>query len=198
MTELLPFLQRHFDKLQDRLVCFCEMGVQVESWFKGELLTLLSSLQEQNLVEHLDREVKTPGGKVDLTINTKSKQHWVELKHWLIGEQKGSTYDCGFYFGDCSPIGLVPDVDKLMSVTSPACLWLLILFTANPGKEGWLAGVDKFNRKFAPRRLISQSKPEFFPSSYFVGLLEVCRDNVQDVDRAQYDSTLKPSFSPFS
>ena len=30
MIELLPLLQRHLDKLQEHLVCFCETGVQVE------------------------------------------------------------------------------------------------------------------------------------------------------------------------
>lgn len=173
MTELLPVFQRHFDKLQDRLVCFCEMGVQVESWFKGELLTLLTSLRGQGVIKDFDREVKAPGGRIDLTVTTQNGLHWIELKHWLIGEQKGFSYAPNFYFGDGTSIGIIPDVDKLMSVTSPAHLWLLILLTANPGKELWLAGVDKFNSKFAPRRVTPHSKPEYFPSTYFTGLLEV-------------------------
>ena len=175
MTELLPRLRAHFDALEDRLICFRKMGVQVEGWFKGELLTLLSSFVEQGLIEEFDREVKTHGGKIDLTVKTKADLHWSELKHWLIGKQKGSAYDSKFYFGDPSSVGIVRDVDKLLRITSPGRLWMLILLTANPGNGGWLAGVDKFNSKFSPRRVDSLTEPGDFPSSYFIGLLEIHR-----------------------
>jgi len=183
MIELLPVLQRHFDKLQEHLVCFCETGVQVEGWFKGELLTLLSSLRGQELIRDFDREVEIPCGNVDLTVRTESDLHWIELKHWLIGKQKGITYGPNFYFGDRTSIGAVKDVDKLVSIVSPGRLWLLILLTANPGKDPWLAAVDKFNSKFSPRCLTSQSRPEDFPGTYFLGLLEVCKGGVHDSGR---------------
>jgi hypothetical protein len=175
MIELIPRLREHFGRLEDRLVCFSEMGVQVEGWFKGELLTLLSSLRTQGLVADFDREVETRGGRIDLTVKIEAELHWVEVKHWLIGKQKGSTYDPGFYFGDPSSVGIIKDVDKLLRITSPGRLWLLILLTANPGKEPWSAGVDKFNTKFSPRRMSSLTSPEDFPSSFFLGALEVCR-----------------------
>jgi hypothetical protein len=183
MIELLPRLQAHFDTLEDRLICFTKMGVQVEGWFKGELLTLLSSLREQGRIMDFDREAKTPGGKIDLTIKTQSDQHWIELKHWLIGKQKGFLYGPNFYFGDRTSIGIVKDFDKLTGITLPGRLWLLILLTANPGKAPWLMGVDKFNSKFSPRRVISHSKPEHFPGTYFIGLLEVCKNGVHDSGR---------------
>jgi hypothetical protein len=175
MIELLPRLRAHFDTLEDRLICFTNMGVQVESWFKGELLTLLSSLRAQGRVTDFDREVRTQGGRIDLTIGTRTGLHWVEVKHWLIGKQKGSTYDPAFYFGDLTSVGIAKDVDKLLKVTSPGRLWLLILLTANPGKEPWSAGVAKFNSKFSPRRVDSLTEPGDFPGSYFIGLLEVYR-----------------------
>jgi hypothetical protein len=166
-------LRTHFDVLEDRLICFTKMGVQVEGWFKGELLTLLGTLRTQGLIRDFDREVASPGGRIDLTIKTEAGLHYIELKHWLIGKQKGSTYDSNFYFGDCTSIGIANDVDKLLKITSPGRLWLLILLTANPGKEPWSAGVDKFNTKFSPRLVSSLTSPEDFPRSFFLGVLEI-------------------------
>jgi hypothetical protein len=136
---------------------------------------LLSSLCGQGLIKDFDREVKTPGGKIDLTIKTQRDLHWIELKHWLIGKQKGFLYSPNFYFGDRTSIGIVKDVDKLLRVASPGSLWLLILLTANPGREAWLAGVEKFNSKFSPRGVNSLTRAEDFPRTYFLGVLEVCR-----------------------
>jgi hypothetical protein len=175
MLELLPAFRQHFDSLQDRLTCFCDMGIQVEGWFKGELLALLGSLRTQGLVIDFDREVKSHGRKIDLAVTTKTEFHWIELKHWLVGRQKGSKWGPGNYFIDRSSIGIVGDVDKLLTVTLPGQLWLLMLLTANPGNEAWREGVDKFNSKFSPRRVKSLTTPSDFPASYFIGMLELCR-----------------------
>jgi hypothetical protein len=175
MIELLPAFREHLDPLQDRLTCFCDMGIQVEGWFKGELLTLLGSLKKRGAILEFDREVKTHGRKIDVTIKTRTGPHLVELKHWLIGRQKGYPYTPNFYFGDLTSIGIVKDVDKLLRVTQPGHLWMLILLTANPGNEAWREGVAKFNRKFSPRRVKSLTAPSDFPASYFIGMLEICR-----------------------
>jgi hypothetical protein len=173
MIELMPDLKCHFDRLQDRFRCFAELGIQCEGWFKGELLTQLLRMREAGLVQGVDREVPLSTSKVDLSLRLRGEHHWIELKHWLIGVQKGTTYGPGFYFLDRTSIGIVKDVDKLHGVQETRHRWLLLLLSANPGEQKWEAGVAGFNAKFAPRRLISRTSPSQFPPSYFLGLLEV-------------------------
>ncbi len=175
MEELIPHLVNHFDGLQDRLACFCEQGVQVEGWFKGELLALLSELRRNASVERFDREVKIEAGRVDITAHLGGKCHWVELKHWHIGKQGGTSYGPAFYFCD-RELGILRDVDKLRNIDSHGHGWLLLLLTANPGEDAWLRGLARFHEKFAPRVLTSRTSPSQFPSTYFLGLLEVASE----------------------
>lgn len=93
----------------------------------------------------------------------------MELKHWLIGEQKGANYDAGFYFRDPSAVGIKPDIEKLK--LAPGNKYMLILTTGNPGVERWLNGVEQFNRKFAPLDITSLTDPRDFSEHYFLGLL---------------------------
>ncbi len=171
MIELLPRMRQHFDSVQDRLICFCEFGFQSEGWFKGELITLFSQLQREGVLQEVDREVRIGTKRVDLMIRLHDIYHWIELKHWMIGSQKGAVYNPSFYFGDPTSVGITGDVDKLNTLVDHR--WLLVLLTANPGVSAWEAGVRKFNHKFAPRRLASQTQPDDFPHSYFLGLLDV-------------------------
>ena len=70
MFELLPRMQQHFDALQDRLTCFCDLGIQCEGWFKGELLTLLTQLRKEGVVQDFDREVRVDGKQIDVMIRS--------------------------------------------------------------------------------------------------------------------------------
>ncbi|MCI0577229.1 MAG: hypothetical protein L0331_13640 [Chloroflexi bacterium] len=173
MLELLPRIKQHFDVLQDRLSCFCELGFQSEGWFKGELLTLFHRLHKEGLLTEVDREVRVGSKRIDVMVRYHDKLHWIELKHWLIGKQRGTSYNAGFYFGDPTSVGILQDVSKLDSLPAPGQRWLLLLLAANPGLSHWEAGVQKFNIKFAPYQLQSWTQPDQFPSSYFLGLLEL-------------------------
>jgi hypothetical protein len=170
MIELLPEMKRYFDTMQDRFTCFYDLGFQSEGWFKGELLTLFSQLRSKGIIQELDREVRVGVGRIDVRILLNGVYHWIELKHWLIGYQKDIYYNPDFYFGD-SMVGITKDVDKLNSLTSYR--WMLLLLTCNPGMDKWAMGVDKFNRKFTPRWLESRTQPDVFPSTYFLGLLDL-------------------------
>lgn len=172
MQHLLEHLRAQFDPLDDRMRSFARHGVQLEGWFKGELLVALDSLKAAGVIKKFDREVKRPEGRIDLVIDSPGL-HWVELKHWLIGSQRGTTYGPGFYFGDPSSVGIVKDVDKLLRIPPQVGRWLLLLLTANPGRAAWNSGLAAFNNKFAPRHLDSCTDPSEFPSSYFLGLLRV-------------------------
>ena len=177
MERLIPHLRSHFDALQDRLCCFAKHGVQTEGWFKGELLVFLETLAQQNIVKSFDREVRRASTLIDLALQFE-RQNWIELKHWLIGIQKGTAYGPSFYFRDSSSVGIVRDARKLLSCPEGDGRWLLILTAANPGSDHWETGVCGFNEKFHPIRLKAHTDPTQFPPSYFLGLLSVdlCAD----------------------
>ena len=172
MNELLPHMKQHFDTLQDRLACFREQEVQVEGWFKGEMLLLLTNLRKKGIVEGFDREAG-PGGKVDLIVKIAGSRHCIELKHWLVGVQRGARLTPAFYFGDPTPVGVLRDVDKLSRFEPEDGKWLLILMTDNPRDDLWQRGLERFHSKFCPRVLLPKSQPEQFPDSYFLGLLQI-------------------------
>ncbi|MFN8448101.1 MAG: hypothetical protein U0521_05810 [Anaerolineae bacterium] len=173
MIELLPRMKQHFDTTQDRFITFCNLGFQSEGWFKGELVNLFSQLQREGVIQELDREVKVGTKRIDVMIRLNDMYHWIELKHWMIGIQKGSYYSPSFSFGDPTSVGIISDVDKLNTLIHPGHRWILVLLTANPGAKEWEAGIEKFNRKFAPRRVESRTQPDAFPSTYFLGLLDL-------------------------
>ena len=176
MLELLPELRAHFDPLESRLRVFSRYGFQAEAWLKGEMVAFLDAALMRGRISHFDREVKMPSGKrVDLFVEADGEKHWVELKHWLIGEQKGQVWRAGFYFGDKSGFGLLKDLEKLSAVPEPDRLWMLVLATANPGRDEWVDGLEKFHSKFAPARVKSYSDPDQFPECYMLGLFELAR-----------------------
>lgn len=174
LNELLSPLTAHFNALTNRMVSFHKHGTQIEGWFKGELLTFLDSCVSSRKLAKLDREIKTPSGRIDIAIeDAGGTTSWIELKHWLIGKQKGFSYNPSSYFGDASGVGITKDVDKLREAPKGINVYMLILMTANPGSEAWNDGIEKFNSKFAPRHVESLTNPADFDSSYFLGLLEV-------------------------
>lgn len=172
--QLLPLLRSHFDALQDRLTCFCKYGCQLEGWFKGELLTVLDAARQTGTIVDVDREIATPEGKIDLRVTLPGEEPtWIELKHWLIGMQRGTRYGAGFYFGDPTSVGITKDVAKLTGGRRAGLSYVLVLLTANSGDDEWLRGIEKFNHKFNPLQIESVSSPSDFPSTYFLGLLRV-------------------------
>ena len=163
---------------QPILECFCRQGVQLEGWLKGELLYYLDSEKAAGRLAHIERESRFGKGqkRVDFRLAIESRQGlahaWLEIKHWLIGQQKCYNYDTPFYFGDASSAGIKPDAEKLHNIPSGE-KFILVLSTANPGTGSWFRDVLKFNRKFEPLELKALTDPNDFPPAYFLGLLKV-------------------------
>ncbi len=160
------------------LQSFCDHGVQVEGWFKGELLGFLEQQWTNGVIAGFTREEKVRDDKrkkVDfklvLPTGADTELAWIELKHWLIGRQKGVTYGASFYFSDPTSVGISQDARKLAKV--PEAGYILVLATANPGDEEWQKGIAKFNGKFAPLSLETLTQPSYFPSHYCLGLLKI-------------------------
>lgn len=176
MREFVFRLKKYFDTRQDVLQCFCKHGAQVEGWVKGEMLYLLDSGVAINREVKFDREVSIGLGrkKVDFALTIEndddSERLWIEIKHWLIGYQKGTRWNASTYFADASSVGIKPDVKKLIDIPKGR-KFLLILATANPGENDWSSGIKKFNSKFQPLYVKSLTNPNNFPPFYFLGLL---------------------------
>lgn len=154
---------------------FYKYGVQVEGWLKGEFLSFLDDERASGRIHDFDREVRLEtGSKVDFRVRSSVDRvdDWIELKHWLIGRQKGTTYKSGFYFRDPSSVGINPDVQKLHR-TPLGAKFVLVLTTANPGLRDWTDGVNDFNLKFFPSRINSLTRPDDFPACFYLGLLHV-------------------------
>lgn len=172
MVELIPLLRGHFDPLEDRFVSFLRHAVNLEGWFKGELLVALDALSVTGTVASFDREVRMRNSRIDLCVEANGQKHWVELKYWLNGSQRDFNYAPGFYFGDPTEVGITKDVAKLRALDAKGQRWLLILVVSNPGTAAWTVGLAKHNSKFQSK-LAMRSNPAGFPASYFLGLLEV-------------------------
>ena len=177
------------DSKEEILNCFCKYGVQVEGWLKGELLYFLDGEKSAERIAHFDREVLIGIGKrkvdfkVEMSTGSGTLEAWIELKHWLIGDQKGTPYNAQFYFKDPSSVGIKPDVEKLNEIPDGE-KFLLILTAKNPGMDDWSTGVDRFNEKFSPLHVESLTTPADFPDFYYLGLLKVAR-----VDVGRYTNT---------
>jgi len=178
LIKIIFLLKNHLDTKKEILNCFCDHGVQLEGWFKGELLLFFSNLKNSKVIDDFDREVKSPVAnnkidfKLELQIDNRIEIVWLELKHWLIGYQKGAKYIAQTYFGDPTSVGIKPDVEKLMNIKSDS-KYMLIAMTANPGKSGCDDGVQKFNDKFPNLKIESLTNPVEYNDSYFLGLLKV-------------------------
>ncbi|MCJ7422924.1 hypothetical protein MUP01_01470 [Candidatus Bathyarchaeota archaeon] len=175
---LIADFRKTLDNHEELLKSFCRHGVQLEGWLKGELLYFLDNERKQKIIIDFDREVALGKeiGKVDLRLTLSAPSGftdaWIELKYWLIGHQRGSSYNASFYFGDPTSVGISIDAGKLLRIPN-GLRYILVLAVANPSSDDWSTGVEKFNSKFSPLHLTSITDPEDFPESYFLGLLNV-------------------------
>ena len=186
LKELISAFKKDLDSKHEQLNCFCKHGVQLEGWLKGELIYFLEKQKKCGRIEGFEREV-TPHGyghgrrKVDIKVELRLESEifivWVELKYWLIGEQKGTPYKPKFYFNERGSIGIKPDIEKLILIENDF-KFLLILSVKNPKIEDWDEGVKVFNDKFPNYNLKSLTDPNVYEDSYYLGLLSVSNDSV--------------------
>jgi len=178
VKELVLRFKGNLDTHEELLKCFCRWEVQLEGWMKGEFLYFLDNEKRIGRISYCDRELSLGKGrsKVDfmvrMTGSSRDTNVWIELKHWLIGYQKGMQYDAVGYFGDPTWAGIRLDVAKLSEIKKDI-KFILVLTTANPGVPDWSTGIRKFNRKFSPLHLESLTDPSKFPDSFFLGLLSI-------------------------
>ena len=173
MLEIVNGFKKVLELRKNVLQCLCNYGVQTEGWLKAELLYFLDTLKASGDLRDFDREVEfgQGGKKIDIKLtDTNDEDAWVELKHWLIGDQRGRRFGASFYFKD-NEKGIKSDVEKLKQISGNK--YLIILTTANPGTDAWFEGVKQFNDKFAPLNVTPLTEPKDYPMHYFSGLLSV-------------------------
>lgn len=158
---------------------------QIEGWFKGEMIVLLDEMKRAGKVagfEHA-REHTVEGGrkKYDFVIAAEGETHAVEIKSWLIGKQKGDTYNAYWYFTDTGT-PLEADAAKLK-------LWkkgrkvIIAYCYRRPEVDDWRLGVKAFQRAFPSHGLVALNEPpDGYPEDFFIGVLEVGARKFRDGD----------------
>ena len=100
---------------KDYLTLFSDLQIQIEGWFRGELMNYLKN--EKLKITVSNREIRVNNEKrkkVDLRVQINNEFYWIELKHILVGCQLNNTYPLGFYFYKNSYI--YNDIEKLQEV----------------------------------------------------------------------------------
>ncbi len=94
-------------------------GQQLEGWFKGELMHLLSTLQKQQQIREWKSEAKEPGvsGAIDFKIRVDHELLFLEVKAAYLGIQGTSSFSPAFYL---SAGEVASDARKLRSLLLPA------------------------------------------------------------------------------
>jgi len=169
MENLLRDVLAHFSQLENRLRIFAQQEVQLEGWFKGECLFLLEQLKSRGRITDFNREVPTNLGKrkIDITVELDDKHHWVELKHWYVGAQKGVVWGPRDYIDS-----LENECQKFEAMQTSGRAWVLVFCTPNPGGDLWKEAIRYFNREYVPWKLVGKTDPADYPRTYFIGLIE--------------------------
>jgi hypothetical protein len=167
MELLLADIRAHFSTLENRLRVFAQQEVQLEGWFKGECLFLLQELKSEGCIRDVNREVATGLGKrkIDITVDLRGQRHWVELKHWHIGPQKGACWGPKDYIDS-----LEDEYQKFEAVRANGRAWVLAFCTPNPGADLWKEALRYFNCEYSPWKLKAKTDPVDYPRTFFIGL----------------------------
>ena len=100
---------------KDYLTLFSDLQIQIEGWFRGELMNYLKNEKLEMTVSNREIRVNNEKRKkVDLRVQINNEFYWIELKHILVGCQLNNTYPLGFYFYKNSYI--YNDIEKLQEV----------------------------------------------------------------------------------
>ena len=115
------YIENFYSKLitedRDRLNLFSSLQIQIEGWFRGELLHFIDSYRNEPRIKELTTESREVAvkhksrRKVDLRIEINNELYWIELKHILIGKQKGNGFGLNDYFSKGTYID--NDIQKL-------------------------------------------------------------------------------------
>ena len=120
--EVSLFYNELINSKKQYLQLFSRLQIQIEGWFRGELMNYIDGPDHNMTTENRevllnDKDKK----KADLKVEFDKKPYWVELKHLLVGYQKGNkkpedkqagnNFPLNFYF--YSGTYVTNDIEKL-------------------------------------------------------------------------------------
>ena len=103
---------------QEYLSLFSKLQIQIEGWFRGELMNYFEHHNIEMSTENREIRINEDSRrKVDLKIQIDNEFYWIELKHILVGYQIEQPFRLGLYFKTGTYIST--DIEKLKSVEQP-------------------------------------------------------------------------------
>ena len=97
---------------QEYLSLFSKLQIQIEGWFRGELMNYFEHHNIEMSTENREIRINEDSRrKVDLKIQIDNEFSWIELKHILVGYQIEQPFSLDFYFKDKTYIST--DIEKL-------------------------------------------------------------------------------------
>jgi len=172
---LIEKMDAHFSACAEYFDAFADEGVQIEGWFKGEMLVLLRRLKKEGLITGFHREQAIGAGgrkRLDFVIDFGGERVAIELKAWLDGFQKGTRWCAHHYCTADTVTGIGPDLAKLEGSGFEGKLVLVFCYR-NPGVDGWRAALARLSESLPMYSLRSVTKPEDYPPQHFMAVLEL-------------------------
>lgn len=167
IAAVFDVLHDHLRSRSDQLACFGKYEFQAEAWLKAEWIRVLDEMKTQGSIRALDREVKVNNKKlIDLAVDLDDGRHWIELKHWFLGRQKGQVWRPRDFMPE-----LESEFEKFKTVKAGDRVWIATLCTTNPGTDAWASALNEFNREKSPWEVEPIDSPADYPPSYFLGVL---------------------------
>ena len=176
MNRIITSIQQHFLGLEDRLRAFTKQGVQVEGWFKGEMLCLLDVLKQTKSIYNFDREVTYGQSrrKADFGVQIRPREPMAacELKAWLVGQQKGVEWGVTDFVRESASASIVGDLKKLKTWKKGKRFFCAFCY-ANPGQAQWDLAMHSLRENYPQFRIRVHTSPHDFPDYFFIGLVEL-------------------------
>ena len=155
------------ESYREKFKLISDLQMQVEGWFKTEFLYYLKGKKMDIGVENRECKVSEEiRRKTDIRIPLKNYNCYVELKHIILGEQKGSRYNLKFYFYEKTYIS--NDIEKLQNIKSPDEAYALTFVSLNEYKnekklkEELKEDLQKILKELKDKEKISSSEPICF------------------------------------
>lgn len=170
---------------------FAANAVQVEDWFRGELLVVLEGLKltptTPNVVRYgspLVVSVKGEDKLTDVDAEDQVEHIAIELKAWFIGSQHRKTAQSYTPIGYLDPDQMGLDVLKLMHWCGPTQKivgrYVMGFAYPRPSQADWNNAVAQLPRKFGDPKYLGATITDLtnyahFPPEFMIGVLDVRR-----------------------
>ena len=118
--EFKSLIERFYSSLKEvnkrnYLMLFSDLQIQIEGWFRGELMNFLRNNNIDITVKNRESRINDcTNKKADFRLEFPNEIYWIELKHLLVGYQLDSSFPLKFYFNDDTYID--NDIKKLQEV----------------------------------------------------------------------------------